>query len=332
MTIGLPFLIGDRMTTVEPFLEDHALIVSASWEERCLGLARRLGDYRCKAAVLSIYDTPSAKREGYISELSDHLSRVSSRNVHRIPANHGNPLGNVRNIIQTIQSIDAKPRLTIDVSTFTRKHLLLLLQGLDHAGLMANSQFCHTEPADFDTQDDEPISQGISSVRVIETYIGHNQPSRDSLLILFLGYEGRRALALWEHLEPNVTLPVIPDPPYKEEWRNRTETQNCYLLSYLPKENIQRSHSLDPSDTESLLNRLAASETYNTQRFNYRIAPLGTKAQTLGIYRFCRNHLGLATVMYASPVKYREERSKYPVGRTWLVDQSMLWSASSHDR
>jgi hypothetical protein len=329
MTFNLPFLIDDRVFTVDQSNEDHVLIVSASWEERCLGLARRLGDYRCRAAVLSAYETPSAKRERHIPELLVHLSRVSRGRVHRISASHTNPLQNVRNIIQLVRSINSQPRLTIDISTFTRKHLLLLLQGLDHARLLANCQFFHTEPADFDTQDDEPISQGISSVKAIETYIGHNQPSRDSLLILFLGYEGRRALALWEHLEPNVTLPVIPDPPYKQEWRNRTETQNSYLLSYLPKENIHRSHSLQPADTEGLLDRLEVSEVFNAEKFNYRIAPLGTKAQTLGIYRFCRKHPGLATVMYASPVKYREERSKYTVGRTWLIDQSVLWTSAT---
>src|SRR3712207_3486075 len=260
-----PIVMGNDVATVEPGAPDHALIVAASWEERCLGLARRLGHYRCKAAVLSVYDTPSVKREVHISELTGHLSRVSGSNLHAISANRSNPLPNVRNTIQTVLDTcgDEQPRLSIDVSTFTRKHLLLLLHGLDHAGLLDNCQFFHTEPTDYDTQDDEPISQGISSVKAIDTYIGHNHPSCDSLLILFLGYEGRRALALWEHMEPHITLPVVPDPPYREEWRERTEAQNCYLLSYLPKENVHRSHSLRPADTEKLLNGLLTNEKFS---------------------------------------------------------------------
>lgn len=330
-----PLEIAESINTESHREPDDLLITSASWEERCLGLARRLGDYKCRGAIMSVYDNPSEQREKHIPELTERLLHSSDGNLFRVSANHKKPLPNVRQIIDLVRKVSGnlKPRLTIDVSTFTRKHLLLLLHGLDYSGLLERSRFYHTEPVDYDTQDDEPISQGISSVKAIDTFIGHNHPSQDSLLILFLGYEGRRALALWEHLDPHITLPVIPDPPYKEDWRNRTEVQNCYLLSYLPASNVQRSHSLRPSETERLLSGLISNERFETEKYNYRIAPLGTKAQTLGVYRFCRQHPGVATVMYASPVKYREDRARYPVGRTWLIDDSSTWIAKpSYDR
>lgn len=218
-----------------------------------------------------------------------------------------------------------QPRISIDISTFTRKHLLQLLQGLDLAGMLNTCQFFHTEPTDYHTYDDEPIAQGISSIKAIETFAGHNNPSCDSVLVLFLGYEGRRAQALWEYLEPNITFAVVPHPPYKTEWQHRTETQNRYLLSCLDKERVLTSHSLKPPDTERLLSNLIYSEQYSATRYNYLIAPFGTKAQVLGVYRFWRRHLGLATVMYASPVRYKEEQATYPFGRTWLLDSSIWW-------
>ena len=60
-------------------------------------------------------------------------------------------------------------------------------------------------------------------------------PPRDTMLVLFLGYEGRRAQALWSHLDPNLTIVVIPDPPMKPEWKGRTETQTDIFYRVCPK-------------------------------------------------------------------------------------------------
>jgi hypothetical protein len=192
--------------------------------------------------------------------------------------------------------------------------------------MLGAAKLYYTEPADYHTQDDEPISQGVSSVRAVETFSGRNTPSNDSLLVLFLGYEGRRALALWEHLEPNVTLAVIADPPYRREWQDRVETQNRYLLSCLPREQVFKSHSLDPEDSERLLGRLISEPQYSIDKYKYTVAPLGTKPQTLGLYRFWRKNRGLVTVMYASPVRYREERATFSAGRTWLMERCEEWT------
>lgn len=304
---------------------DDALILAASWEERCLGVAERLRNYSAQKVIITIYDGPSALRKKHIAILEDVLT--SKGEVHQVPALHSYPIESVRKTVALVRSTvgDRTPRLTIDMSTFTKKHLLQLLQGLDLAGMLGDCRFLYTEPQDYHTADDEPIAQGISSVKAIETFAGYNTPSRDSLLVLFLGYEGRRALALWEHLEPNITLAVIPDPPYKPEWFERTETQNHYLLSCLRKDQVYKTHSLVPQDSEQFLNDLIEDPELGSHRYNYRIAPLGTKSQTLGIYRFWRRHRGHVTLMYARPFRYREENATFPFGRTWLIDQSKTW-------
>ncbi len=307
-------------------MEDDVLILAASWEERCLSVPKRLASYRCEKILMSIYDGPSQLRQKNIEALEEILPKFGELN--KLNARHANPLPNVRDTIAKIRELSGKaqPRISMDISTFTRKHLLQLLQGLDQVGMLNACQLFYTEQEDYHTEDDEPIAQGITSVKAIETFAGHNNPSRDSLLIIFLGYEGTRAQALWEHIEPNITLAVIPDPPYKSEWHDRTEAQNRYLLSCLPKDHILKCHSMCPADTVRLLTELTTSNTYSADNYNYRIAPLGTKAQTLGVYRFWQKHRGMPTVMYASPVRYKEERATFPPGRTWLLDKSTVWS------
>lgn len=314
-----------ELKTVDANARDHVFILAASWEERCLGSARKLGKYECDAVILITYDSPSQLREKHINELIERLSPVGT--FHRLIANRSEPLGSVCETVNLVREKvgEQLPRISVDISTFTRQHLLQLLQGLDLAGLLSNCQFFYTEPLDYHTRDDEPITQGITSVKAVETFTGQNKPSCDSVLILFLGYEGRRAQALWEHLEPNITFAVIPDPPFKPEWHDRTETQNRYLLSCIDSSRVLRSHSLNPAETERLLSELIISEDFGGTKYNYRIAPLGTKSQVLGVYRFWRRCRGLSTVMYAAPVRYREEQATFPAGRTWLLDNSADW-------
>lgn len=303
---------------------DDVLLISASWEPRCLGVPELIKKYSCHNVLLTVYDGESSLREANIAKMTPLLSRVAP--IKTIEAKHVDPLANVRETIRWLKSnVNGIPRLTFDVSTFTRKHLLQLLQGLDLTGLLGKSQFLHTEPTDFVTSDNDALSEGVSSVRAIETFAGEKTPSRDTVLTLFLGYEGRRAQALVENLEPNITLAVIADPPYRPEWKSRAEEQNRYLLSCLPRRNVIRAHSLEPASSEHLLERTISQDHFPPETYNHFIAPMGTKPQTLGVYRFVRKHRGLATLVYASPSRYKEERAVFPAGRTWLVDKSEHW-------
>lgn len=308
---------------------DDVLLLAASWEERCLGLVRKAEGYRATHVILTEYDGVSKRRQQHLVELHARLTEMG--NVTVVPALHANPLANVRHTLGILAEMQsARPlKLSIDISTFTRKHLLQLLHGLDSLDFLRECRFFHTEAYDYDTRNDEPVSQGISDVRVIDTFAGRNAPSRDSLLIIFLGYEGRRALALWEHLEANITVAVVPEPPYKAEWQGRTQALNQYLLSCLPESRVLFCPSLDVDATEALLRSLASTPELSIDRYNYRLAPLGPKPQVIGLYRFFRRFQHQVTVVYADPIRYREEYPSFAPGRSWLVDQSSDWSRHS---
>ena len=323
---GCPEL--DFVATVNESERDDLLILAASWEERCLGLPRKLADYTCRHILMSIYDGFSKKREENIKKLREILPTFGR--LSELGAKHANPIENVRQTVDFIRSLKLgrMPRITLDASSFTRKHFLQLLQGLDLAGLLENCHIYHTEPQDFHSQDNEPMAEGVSSIKAIETFGGEVRPSRDSLLILFLGYEGRRALAFLENLEPNRTIAVIADPPYRDGWVGRAEAQNRYLLSCLPSDAVFKSHSLVPKSTDDLLERLSKDVTFSSTKYNYFVGPMGTKAQVVGLYRYWRRNRGRMTVVYASPVRYKEERADHPPGRTWLIDRTQDWERS----
>lgn len=304
---------------------DDVLILAASWEARCVGVSRLLNNYSCSTILLSVYDGESQQRETHIRELTDNLRSIGQLEI--VPTMHGNPLQNIVSSISQIRALNLgrPPRISIDVSTFTRKHLLQLLLGLDSENFLTKCRFFHTEPLDYDTKDNGSLVEGISSVKAIEALSGWNASSKDSVLVLFLGYEGNRALALWEHIEPSQTIVVIPDPPYRPEWRGRTEDQNKYLLSCVPKHHVFYSSSYDLVETEILLDKVLKSGPFYQRKYKYQIAPLGTKAQTLGIYKFLRKNRNYCTVMYASATRYKHERANTQLGKTWYLGSTESW-------
>ena len=310
---------------VDPESADDALILAASWEDRCLGLPRRSFSYRCKTVYMTVYEGQNDLREKNIRELEPLLRGFGK--LERMPAMRQDPLGSVRSLIERLQALtpNREPKISIEISTFTRKHLLLILNGLDHAGLLGNCRLYYTEPLDYQTHEDEAAATGISAVETIQTLSGSNRPSKNSLLIMFLGFEGRRALALWEHLEPHLTIAVIPDPPYHLDWIGRTELQNRYLLSCIPPANVYHSDALRPTDSEELLERLIADPQFSPEVFDYWIAPLGTRPQMIGTYKFWRERVGFANIVYASPVRYRPEYRTIAAGRSWLIENTASW-------
>jgi hypothetical protein len=217
----------------------------------------------------------------------------------------------------------------MDISTYTRRHLLQLLHGLDIAGFLGDCRLFYSEQEDYHTQDNEPLAKGIGRIEAVRTFGGSNRPSRDSLLVLFLGFEGKRAQAVWERLEPNITVAVVPEPTLRPDWKGRAEEQNRYLLSCLSRENIFYSPATSPIDTYRILNSLTLIDRYSPEKYNYFISPVGTKAQVVGLFRFWRHNPYLATIVYAEPGRYRQEQADFKEKRVWLVDATDQWEQPS---
>jgi hypothetical protein len=314
---------------VEPFGaggRDGALILASSWEKRCLGVPERLcRDYAAQRVLLTVYDGQSERREVHTGELLSSLAGHGP--VEVLSAMHRNPIMNANATVAALQTagVDPNDGVTVDVTCFTRRHLLQLLQALDLAGYLAKARFLYSQPTDYYTGENAPVSKGVASVRTVLGFAGRNRPSRDSMLILFVSFEGRRGQAMWEHLEPNRIVVVIPDPPYRPEWKGRAEEQNRFLLSSIPQESVKSAHFGDPQDTVRLLRSIVFEDGAGGERYNYRIGALGTKAQVLGMYRFWRDAPFLATVMYAQPMRYAEKQGQQDVAEVFSLDESSSW-------
>jgi len=297
---------------------DDIFVCCSSFEERCLGSLYRFDGYRANQTYLFSYSSKSKKRDKNLQEMKALLSKISS--VTEILTEEDNPIPAVRNLVSNISVFMkdcANPAITLDISTFTKRHLLLLLRALHQIHLLNHTRLLYTEPKKYVIDLVQPLSFGLKEISVIPTFSGQCDPHKDLLLVIFLGYEGDRAMALFENMDPHRCITVIPKPAYRPEWEGTTEKMNSTILNALDKKSIKYADSRNPVRvTEHLRNILSE---YPRDKYNYYIAPLGTKPQTVGIFLYTILHPDETTLIYAAPLRHNEPFYSTGIGPTWIL-------------
>ncbi len=299
---------------------DDVFICCSSFEERCLGSINKFDNYQYKQGYIFVYDEPDEIRDRHLEQMKEKLKPCGPNK--EIPATTSDPISAIAELGQEISNLhlDSSSIITVDITTLTKSHLLLLLRALDQLGLMCSLRIIYTEPKDYVTDLYLSMSIGIKESNSILSFINVQSLSKPILLLIFLGYEGDRAMALYNDLNPNATLLVTPNPAYHEEWEGRTESLNRNLINLVGKENIINSNPLDPAKVCSTLTCIFKENgSYDLRKWNCCIAPLGTKPQALGLYLFWRKYPMQFSIIYASPLKHNKLYYSTGIGRTWML-------------
>ena len=191
------------------------LICSASFEERCLTIPRAIhdsGDSTPSTLIVSIDD--------YHDYLAANLAALdslsSNRSIVRLRAN--DPIETMDRLSGKIDCLwenMSSRRTLVDVTTFTRETLLILLQCLWRKG-SENDQItlAYTRALEYDVGRDltkKWLSQGIREVRSIVGFPGDLWPSMPTHLVVMAGFESERAVALVTKCEPSIVSIGVAD-------------------------------------------------------------------------------------------------------------------------
>lgn len=173
----------------------------------------------------------------------------------------------------------------------------------------------YTEPERYDLGKRDGQSFGLKRTKVVPTFTAPLRPREELVLIVLLGYEGDRAVSLWQRMQPHRTIAAIGRPPYRPEWEGDCERINAPLLATLEQKDI---FNLDPRNPWSVYSFLVETLVKRSGHLeNFFIAPLGTKPETVGVYLFARQYPDVATVVYAAPVNPKHQYVARGVGPTW---------------
>lgn len=296
------------------------LIACSSHEERCEGLARRKGNWTPSAVVLFHYDDENPKREQRHKSL---LKAFGACEPISLQFTEGDPAKSVSDNVAVLDQLlaeNASRPLVLDMSVFTKRHLLMTLRWLDDRGCWERLHVIYSEPEDYVVSEHVPLSFGIAAIHQIPGFCATPDISRPLHLVVFLGYEGDRALAVYEYIQPMITTLMIACPPYRPEWEGRTENFNRDIIKLVGQDNVLRVDAVDPVASAGAMAQCFRDGTGRAPHGKI-ICPLGTKPQALGVYLFVRDCLEPPAIVYASPMRHNHEFYSKGIGTTWVLKQ-----------
>lgn len=187
---------------------DHfdLFICSSSFEDRCLSIALHIPTERIGCALICA----NRDYEEHIKDNLDKLIALFPDNYFVADVYTTNPLASADSIEALLQQVTIKgtmTRILIDITTFTHEMVLIVLAILQSKYSDAKITCCYTNAKEYsydqENQRDKWLSKGVGEVRTILGYPGIIKPSRQTHLIVIVGYEYERAVRIIESLEPD---------------------------------------------------------------------------------------------------------------------------------
>ena len=193
--------------------------------------------------------------------------------------------------------------LVLDVTSFRREELLMLLAALGHLGppVGTGAEVVYVGAEKMA----ERLSGQVKEFRSVLGYAGVMYPSRPTQLVVLMGFEFGRARSIIENYEPRTLLlgkgklteSITPGLGKKnEEFYNELRSQYA---------NVESTFEFSARDPLVVADELERSIKLDGSS-NVIVAPLHTKLSTLGVGLFARRHPEVQ-VCYASVESYNEE-------------------------
>lgn len=298
---------------------EAVFLTCATEEDRCCGILERVGGWRPNQTVVCTYSGYNSRRDENLTRMRDRLSSLSlDFKISEYSEQESTCC--LRQQIETLSPLVAERHLplVIDISVFTKRHLLMLWRWLEDIAAWDRVSIVYSEPEDYIVSDFIPLTFGLESLQQIPGYPGVANCSRPVHLVLLLGYEGDQALAVYEQIQPMHTTLFVPSPPYRPEWEGRTEKFNRDLLSLTGDESCHKVDAIEPEDTTALLRSLLDTPPHPGPNAVI-VCPLGTKPQTLGVFEFLRSSHDPPAIIYASPLRHNKSFFSHGIGYSWIL-------------
>ena len=172
----------------------------------------------------------------------------------------------------------------MDITVFTKSFFFLLFKTLMEKFSLRSFSIIYTEPERYKTgskpSGEVILTEGFDRLESIPGFSGSSVNSKDALIVQ-LGFEGKRSLDVFYHINPEITYAINGFPSYKPDWHKISLEANLrFLMESKAYCNLFLAPAVDPFETEKTIDLINCE--IKKQGFNVVISPLGTKLQALG--------------------------------------------------
>jgi len=298
---------------------DDLFICCASFEERCLSSTARMGtDFLTKFAIIFTVEEQLYKKqvEHNMFRLQTELRKKATEGIFVISCQRENPTEGINQLEDVLRQCklktDGGPFITVDISGFTKIYLLELLHYLAVDKGLGIPRLLHTTQRYLPTK----LTRGIQQITTIPNFFGDPSWDKKTALVLLLGFEPERALAVWKQFNPARTIALITNPPRygNLDYLKYARQNNASLLAQ-PSVEVR---DVPPDNPYAIKNVLEAIHEETKDSFNMVIGPFGTKPQVVGAFLFYLEHRK-AQVVYSFPASYTRSYLRRQPGPTLLL-------------
>lgn len=224
----------------------------------------------------------------------------------------------LKNLLDTI---DKEVPLLLNITAFDLRVLGAFLFHLKKIGF--SRVYCaYTEPMRYCKTKEESEKQynkfdlykRFRGFQAIPGFVDENINKYEEYWIAFLGFEGKRSTEIMTQYDFEEVIPVITLPSYQPGWHNFAIAENLELI----KEVEHKPEYIIANSFISAYNYLEQKVSIYSNVY-FRISPLGTKVNALGVLLFCLNHDNIG-ILYDNPIL--EGDISINSGKTYVFDIS----------
>ena len=299
------------------------VIARLSFEERSVVLGEHLAPNILSDFLAFISHERSALAERNVAAVRAKVKKFRDVELEVVnPMETGRRLAtNIRDAIRR----DGLDETLIDVTSFRREELLMLLAILRSSGLGPDCKgMLAYVPA---SGMGDKLSEEVVGLRSVIGFAGDIKPSLKTRLVLMMGFETHRARSIIDDYEPDEVLIGVgrlADSMSPElHSKNLTFSEEVKRLSA----NVVGNFEFSPRDPLQVVRDLDAAIVDRTDA-NIVIAPLNTKLSTLGAGLYALNHPEIQ-VCYAPVRRYVEENYSTAARQVYLLPLSELLQTGS---
>ena len=279
---------------------DDILILSASFEERGLTLAKKLDDkYRCENCIIYYNED----NQNYYDNLVFLESTMRDKTVNRINIYKGShrdakikntAMNEIADFCRKHKGVDST-NVAIDITGFTKIDLIVLLDFLVAYIDNMKIKLIYVSPKEHG----DWLSKGFSGICNIPGFCGNYDILKKTALIILSGFEKDRPKNLIEEYEPQEVYLGLSNPAVQDKFGQINRDLQEELLSC---SNV-KTFDFSAKEMSECYEVVRALVEKLKDEFNIVIAPLCTKLSAVACFKVAKEYPNIQLI-YCYPQEY----------------------------
>lgn len=298
-------------------------ICHSSYEPRCLTQVSNFNDRKFAMAIVfgSGKWKTDAVYKGHHEDILEALRERTSNNVSSLILDRGDKIEFLTKLHENLNEVEKSSNILVDISTFPRDRLLMILRYLALNFDPANVVLHHCSPESYATDKSDEnawLAQGVKRVEAVPGFNGLQKSRAGCLVIIQLGHEKERPQITATSLEPD-KLAILHqgDLQYKHGVIRISHANNSTLIEAFEAKIVERTNVSYNDWAKAKAEICRIYQKYH-KSFNIFISPNGTKIQLLGALAAALKFPEIQ-IRYAEPQVYNPD-SSFGSGKEWTCD------------